>query len=298
MTIVRRQRSDRFAVVPNHVWEEQTRLVDGQVVALSFMAKALLAYLLGRPHNWIVKVDHLQGVMGCGRNKAYELIAELVAFGYARRDGGRDQAGRLAPTTLVIYDEPVALAVAPPHPEIRDVVPPHPGSRYPADRDLYKEQKETNSPQPPLAGGRGFAELWEEWPDDHRGQRGNAEGAFARLPADDQASALNGAALCLKALRLRKARIPALAAYLRKRMFLEFDGAPDVNLDGRFVVRPGAAEWNAWLGDIRMRYGQSGVDQTVMRGFFLPATRWPEGHDTRGNRSRSEQLPGQPPKRR
>jgi CDP-6-deoxy-D-xylo-4-hexulose-3-dehydrase len=43
-------------------------------------------------------------------------------------------------------------------------------------------------------------------------------------------------------------------------------------------VRAFEEEWSAWLGYIRTKWGQRGVDTTVKTGFFLPPTRWPEGH--------------------
>ena len=139
-------------------------------------------------------------------------------------------------------------------------------------KDLTKK-----APLPP-EGGLQFAVLWEAYPESHRGRRDNAEGAFNRLSVAEAASAISAAGGAVKALAARHERVPALAAYIRNRVFLEFDGAPDVDSDGYFVVKPGRPEWGPWLGWVRRTYSDKRVQDVVMRGFFLTKTRWPEGH--------------------
>lgn len=141
---------------------------------------------------------------------------------------------------------------------------------------LKKPEEQPESPQPPK-GGHSFASIWEKWPEANRGNRQNAEGAFAKLLGEDRDSAFNAVELTLKALNLRKERLPALVAYFRNRVFVEFDGAPDVDFDGHFVVKPGMPEWNEWMGHLRKQYGEHGVQSAVKRGSFLPKTRWPPG---------------------
>lgn len=144
---------------------------------------------------------------------------------------------------------------------------------------IYQENRQSFSPQPPLAGGLEFAALWEAWPIGHRGHRENAEGTFSRLDAEERASATRAARFTLKVLGLRKARVPALVSYLRGKLFVEFDGAPPVDFDGHFVIRPGMAEWGPWLGDVRNTFGEEGVQRAIRPGFMARKTRWPPGHE-------------------
>jgi hypothetical protein len=48
--------------------------------SLSWAARGVLAYLLSKPDDWQVDAGDLQ--QGCGRDKVYSLLAELIAAGY------------------------------------------------------------------------------------------------------------------------------------------------------------------------------------------------------------------------
>lgn len=158
-----------------------------------------------------------------------------------------------------------------------DGASPHADDRVDHVQQVHPHTRQNNqiSPQPPLAGGRSFAELSEEWPMSHRGNPVNAAGAFDRLSVDDQGRAIRLAKVAVSAFARRRERIPALVRYIRQRMFDEFDDAPEVDSDGHFVIKPGRPEWGEWLGWIRRTYGEKYVERTVMAGVFLPKTRWP-----------------------
>lgn len=134
----------------------------------------------------------------------------------------------------------------------------------------------SNSPQPPEIGGHGFAELLKVWPKDHWGRQDNALGAWKQLMKSEQVAAIQLAETVLTALIRQKKRIPALVAYLRKRMFADYIDAPEVDADGYFVSKPGMAEWSEWLGWARRAHGQSGVERILKLGYFRTRTRWPE----------------------
>ena len=135
----------------------------------------------------------------------------------------------------------------------------------------------SNPPQPPEIGGLGFADLWKVWPGKYRGRQDNAEGAFNSLPRTEKRAAVELAPTVITALIRQKKRIPALVAYLRKRIFSDYLDAPEVDTDGRFVIRPGMAEWNEWAGWARRNAGgDKGVERMVKQGYLLTKTRWPE----------------------
>ncbi len=147
MTVVRRQRSDKFAIVPNHVWDERTRVGDdGETIAMSFLAKGLLAYLLGRPNDWRIEVAHLRKVVGCGRDKAYDLVNELIEFGYATRDQERDPVtGKLGDFHVTIFDEPLPANQEPVPDRFR--VSPLPANQEADKEKIYNQ----TPPLPPSA---------------------------------------------------------------------------------------------------------------------------------------------------
>lgn len=145
----------------------------------------------------------------------------------------------------------------------------------PADMPLKKP--ESSSPQPP-SGGLKLDELWNKWPQAQRGNRENVEGTWKRLPEAEQLAATRAADLTISALPRRKQRVPALATYLRAKLYLEFDDAPPVDIDGYFVIRPGRPEWSAWLGAVRKQFDEAGVQSCVKTGYMLRTSRWPEDH--------------------
>lgn len=142
---------------------------------------------------------------------------------------------------------------------------------------LTTSLNEQESPQPPK-GGEDFNLVWEKYPLEHRGSRENAEGAFNHLDADERASVLRGIDGAVLAYRLRKTRTPALKIFISARHFVEFDGAPEVDFDGYFKIKPGMPEWSAHLGEVRKEHGPVGVERVLKTGFMLRMSRWPQGH--------------------
>lgn len=217
----------------------------------------------------------------CGRSRETinRTIRDLCDFGYLAKQEQRTKAnGRTINLYQVLMDRPARAQHAD-----TPVTSTSQGAVTPEDHnpcDVAASQHNDPSfndlsPQPPLAGGRSFAELSEEWPREHRGNPVNAAGAFDRLSVDDQGRAIRLAKVAVTALARRRERIPALVRYIRERMFDEFDDAPEVDSDGHFVIKPGRPEWGEWLGWIRRTYGEKQVERTVMAGVFLPKSRWP-----------------------
>jgi hypothetical protein len=268
MTVIKRQRSDNYAVVPNDVAND---------ARLSFEARGLLVYLLAKPNDWYVSIADLMKQGQIGRDKAYRLLNELIAAGYVERDREQDEAtGRVKGFNYTIYD--VAVHTTLPLPENQEVADPLPDSPDTENQDTNKKElTSTKEPPNPPDGGLRFASLWEVWPADDRGNRDNAEGAWGKLSDASKRMAIDYAETAVGAVRRRKGRIPALVRYIRERMFEEFDGAPPIDVDGRFEIKPGMPEWGPWLGWIREKHGQRGVDSIVKIGVFRTETRWPEG---------------------
>lgn len=229
-------------------------------------------------------IDRLAAESGMSRSSVKRWLRWLEERRYLRVVERRDPTGRqLAHGFELTLAEGVKLTSS-----LQDVVEGseltsreatgEPGEGVTGEPPLKKPEEKPNTPQPP-SGGLGFADLWEAWPQEQRGSSENAEGAFNRLTIPDRVKAIQLAPIVASAFRRRKgARIPALVRYIRERLFVEFDGAPPLDRDGHFIIKPGTPEWRAWLGWLRRKYGEKAVERTVLLGHFLPPTRWPEGH--------------------
>ncbi len=78
-------------------------------VRLSWAARGLLVFLLGKPDHWRVSVAHLVGETAectgksSGRDGVYAILTELVTVGYIARSQSR-QAGRLGEAEYVVHE--------------------------------------------------------------------------------------------------------------------------------------------------------------------------------------------------
>lgn len=218
----------------------------------------------------------------CGRTRetVNRAIADLCEWGYLTKQDQRTKAnGRTISMYQIVMDRPAKAQPVDP-PVILDAQPPVTSEDHnPCDAIASQHNDPSSNEEPPNPpdGGLRFASLWEVWPADDRGNRDNAEGAWGKLSDASKRMAIDYAETAVGAVRRRKGRIPALVRYIRERMFEEFDGAPPVDVDGRFEIKPGMPEWGPWLGWIREKHGKRGVDSIVKIGVFRTETRWPDG---------------------
>lgn len=73
---------------------------------LTYEARGLLFYLLSKPDDWVIRIDDLRRA-GCGRDKVYRIIDELVKAGYMTpRSKRQDDKGRWIWTPHKLYERP------------------------------------------------------------------------------------------------------------------------------------------------------------------------------------------------
>lgn len=100
MTIVRREHRAQFTIVPNAIFRDDR---------LSIEAKGVLGYLLSRPHNWQVRLDHVGRTLRVGRKKLQRIFRELIGAGYVTREQPRTaDAHHFREIDYVIRDVPLA----------------------------------------------------------------------------------------------------------------------------------------------------------------------------------------------
>ncbi len=125
-------------------------------------------------------------------------------------------------------------------------------------------------------GGRDFSDLWRDWPEAERPRsRDVAERLFGRLSPDERRSAIEFAS-AFRSLRAGQGAVALMIPYLREKSFVDFVGAPEIDCEGYFVIRPQREEWEAWIAAYRSRYSEKIVSGMIERGFMLTRSRWPE----------------------
>jgi hypothetical protein len=288
LTIITRQRSDNFAIIPNAVAEDNR---------LSFTARGLLVYLLAKPNNWRVLIEDIRNSGGIGRDQAYKLLAELKAAGYIEVEKKRTAPGTYASHNYIVYDNavpgnlplPENTELDAPLTENTEVAEPLPENPYPGNTDaIVRTNNKTNtqpSPLPPerTADTPRFLDLWEAWP--HRERPDNrqvAEALFDKLQQKDQRLAIKYAE-AYRTMQVLRSEPYRMIPYLKQKCFREMDGAPATNKDGAYVITPDRPEWEPWMKDIRDRSGPA-VETIARSNNCLNAkTRWPLGYQPIGD---------------
>lgn len=296
MTIIKRHRHDTFAVIPTEVAEDER---------LSFEARGMLVYLLAKPNDWQVSVVDLQRRGRIGRDKAYQLLKELITTGYIERNRQQDpETGRITAFAYTIYDVAVQTSLpltrdplpdmpemAGPDPETQEMagnrpVPENPekGQPLPGLPDTANQDAVTNiqsnlfTPLNPPSDDPAFEALLELWPDAEASTLASARRAFDRLTVSQRRVALAMVEATRRIGYQLGRPVPKLSAYLRHRLFQEADGAPPID-SGHFRITSDRPEWSQWLDATRRTHGERIAGRAAAQGFILTKSRWPDFHD-------------------
>lgn len=147
---------------------------------------------------------------------------------------------------------------------------------------LDEPEERTDSPPTPLTGGLAndlFQKIWTAWPEDFRGDRATAGGAFGRLMPNDQRevhAVIEAAVKMLARRHVKGHRFPRLATFIGRAVYKDFVDPPEIDDDGDFIITPQRPEWREWMGHIRKQNGQKGVDYFVKLGKIITHTRMPD----------------------
>lgn len=106
---------------------------------LSWGARGMLIFLLGKPDHWEVSVANLikqtaQAGRRSGRDAVYGFLKELENTGYLKRNRNRADGGAFESVDYVVCEDPETPltenpdVVDPPHPDLPDPVQPYPAN--------------------------------------------------------------------------------------------------------------------------------------------------------------------------
>lgn len=136
MSIRRGKRPDtRFYTLNKDISED---------VRLSWAARGMLIFLLGKPDNWTVSVAHLmkqtdKSARPSSRDAVRSIINELIAAGYMRADTARE-AGKFRGVDYVVSESPETDNPAPAKPNPPETDNPSPGEPLPVDPPLINNE--------------------------------------------------------------------------------------------------------------------------------------------------------------
>lgn len=145
MSIRRGKRPDsRFYTLNKDISE------DGR---LSWAARGLLIFLLGKPDNWTVSVAHLMkqtenSARPSSRDAVRSIINELILAGYMRADTARE-GGKFKGVDYVVSESPETDYPAPAKPHSPETDYPSPEKPAPADHPLTNNDLKQELKNPP-----------------------------------------------------------------------------------------------------------------------------------------------------
>lgn len=187
MSIRRGKRPDTRFYTLNKDISEDTRL--------SWSARGLLIFLLGKPDNWTVSVAHLikqtaDSARPSSRDAVRNIIAELVAAGYMKADTARAENGKFRGMDYVVSESPETENPSPdnqqqPEPEKPSPDEPLPGNPPLINNDHHQGLKEPTkndiAASHDSAAGNGVL-VGEVLPSEqHEGHYGNKEPSYEKI---------------------------------------------------------------------------------------------------------------------
>lgn len=133
MSIRRGKRPDTRFYTLNKDISEDTRL--------SWAARGMLIFLLGKPDNWTVSVAHLikqtaESQRPSSRDAVRGIIAELVSTGYMKADTARAENGKFRGMDYVVCESPETENPSPDNPQQPEPEKPSPGEPLPDNPPL------------------------------------------------------------------------------------------------------------------------------------------------------------------
>ena len=149
MSIIRAPRPEgNFYLLSKNISEDQR---------LSWGARGMLVFLLGKPDHWKVSPAHLRGETAAsakptGRDGIYGLLDELINAGYVRREQPRSEAGVLGEVSYLVSETPL--------PDLPYPAEPHTARPHTANPTLVSIEGKQGLKKPantenPSGGGEG-----------------------------------------------------------------------------------------------------------------------------------------------
>lgn len=153
---------------------------------LSWAARGMLIFLLGKPDHWEVSVTHLRGATAksakpTGRDGIYGLLDELITTGYIKRVQPRSEGGVLSKVTYLVSENPCPDSPLPAPPDTAQPLPANPTL---VSIDVQQElngaaRTEKPSSEKSDASEDGFEQFWKLYP--KKAKRKDALRAWQKL---------------------------------------------------------------------------------------------------------------------
>ena len=176
MSIIRAPRPEGNFYLLNKAISEDRRL--------SWAARGVLVFLLGKPDHWEISVAHLRGETAksskpTGRDGVYGLLQELISAGYVRRHQGRSDSGVLGEINYLVSESPLPEEPYPASPETAQPYTANPTLVSIEDKQELNKAVSTEKPMGEEGLAEAFEMFWKLYP--NKKAKANARKAWDKL---------------------------------------------------------------------------------------------------------------------
>lgn len=161
MSIIRAPRPEGNFYLLNKGISEDARL--------SWAARGLLIFLLGKPDHWEISVAHLRGETAksskpTGRDGVYGLLQELISAGYVHRSQDRSDTGVLGEIHYLVSESPLPDQPYTDSPETAQPYTANPTLVSIEGKQGLNEAARTEKPLCKVNPLEGFEQFWKLYP--------------------------------------------------------------------------------------------------------------------------------------
>lgn len=260
MSIIRAPRPES-----NFYLLDKSIIEDGR---LSWAARGLLVYLLGKPDHWQVSVAHLRKETAgsskpTGRDGVYALLEELIQAGYIIREQARREDGKLGETNYIVSERPLTDSPLPAEPDTAE-----PYTANPTQVSIEDKQE----PIEPITHGAsapiddGFEQAWKVYPKrEGANPKNKAHSAWkARLregvtPEQMLAGVMRYAEYCQKTDRIKTSYVMQAVRFFGTERAFENDWAASPVKNQKTQSRHHGLD--------QIDYGSGSTDTVIIGGF-------------------------------
>ena len=136
---------------------------------LSWAARGVLVFLLGKPDHWEISVAHLRGETATsgkptGRDGVYGLLQELINAGYVQRHQGRFDNGLLGEINYLVSESPLPAQPLPASPDTAQPYPANPTLVSIEGKQVLNKAASTEKPLCEKELTEAFEVFWKLYP--------------------------------------------------------------------------------------------------------------------------------------
>lgn len=182
---------------------------------MSAEALGVLVFLISKPSNWKVLPGPLGKQFGCGRDKIYRIMGELIELGYATREADRDYVGKITGWNYLVSNEKQPL---PEKPEVESEPLPEKatsGESAPQKKDNSKKERLDSYSEE-------FESLWQQYPRTRNTSKKKAWDYYRMLNAEKQQKVRAAVPIFAAAMRAEgrpEDKIAHMTTWLNGRMY-------------------------------------------------------------------------------